>query len=74
MCGALKPRFILHIDVEIITNTLSIWGIFGKRKEIHEMIMDLHDQEYLDKDILPLWVGINQAQQERIIQALHTSL
>ena len=23
---------------------------------------------------LPLWVGINQAQQERIIQALHTSL
>ena len=54
MCGALKPRFILHIDVEIITNTLSIWGIFGKRKEFHEMIMDLHDQGYLDKDILPL--------------------
>ena len=74
MCGALKPRFILRIDVEIITNTLSIWGIFGKHKEIHEMIMDLHDQGYLDKDILPLWVGINQAQQERIIQALHTSL
>ena len=51
MCGALKPRFILHIDVEIITNALSIWGIFGKRKEIHEMIMDLHDQGYLVKDI-----------------------
>jgi len=51
MCGALNPRFILHIDVEILTNALSIWGIFGRRKEIHELIMDLHNRGYLDKDI-----------------------
>ena len=51
MCGALKPRFILHLDVEIITNALTLRGIFGRRKEIHDMIMELHDHGYLDKDI-----------------------
>ena len=51
MCGALKPRFILHLDVEIITNALTLWGIFGRRKEIHDMIMELHKQGYLDKNI-----------------------
>ena len=49
--GALKPRFILHLDVEIITNALTLWGIFGKRKEIHDTIMEFHNQGYLDKDI-----------------------
>ena len=49
--GTLKPRFILHLDVEIITNALTLWGIFGKRKEIHDTIMELHNQGYLDKDI-----------------------
>ena len=51
MCGALKPRFILHLDVEIITYALTLWGIFGRRKEIHDMIMKLHGQGHLDKDI-----------------------
>jgi len=37
--------------VEITTNALTLWGIFGKRKEIHDMIMELHKQGYLDKNI-----------------------
>ena len=51
MCGVIIPRFVLHLDVEITTNALTLWGIFGRRKEIHDMIMELHDQGYLDKDI-----------------------
>ena len=51
MCGIIIPRFVLHLDVEITTNALTLWGIFGRRKEIHDMIMELHDQGYLDKDI-----------------------
>ena len=53
--GTLKPRFILHLDVEIITNALTLWGIFGKRKEIHDTIMKLHNQGYLDKDIAEIF-------------------
>ena len=37
--------------MEITTNALTLWGIFGKRKEIHDMIMELHKQGYLDKNI-----------------------
>ena len=47
MCGIIIPRFVLHLDVEITTNALTLWGIFGRRKETHDMIMELHDQGYL---------------------------
>ena len=47
--GILKPQFILHVEVEITTNAMSLWNIYGKRKDIHEMIMGLHAQGYLDK-------------------------
>ena len=33
MCGVIIPKFVLHLDVEITTNALTLWGIFGRRKE-----------------------------------------
>jgi Mg-chelatase subunit ChlI len=47
----IKDRFELHIEVEIITNALTLWGIFNKRAEIHDQIVELHSQGFSDKEI-----------------------
>lgn len=57
--GILKPRSILHVDLEVTTYASSLWNVRGNRKESHAMIMDLHIKGYLDKGIAKILIARN---------------